>query len=666
MKMNHLIPALIISALFTPLLSQAAGTLQPAGSAYAPMVIEDHAAQVVINNGFAMTRVTQTFRNPNPVDLEALYTFPLPKSATLSEVTVTIGETVINGEVLAKEKAKKIYGDERDAGNDAALAEKDGYKHLTFAVSRIPAGHTALVSFLYYQPLKIDTGVGRYVYPLEEGGTDDSQEMSFWQRNDTVSGTFSFDIELKSAWPVSDVRLPGFESQTMINQQSPHHYQARVEQTGGALSKDLVFYYRLQDNLPGRIELIPYRADATGPGTFMMVVTPGLDLQPLQQGADYIFILDTSGSMSAKISTLANGVSRALGDMRPDDRFRIISFNNSTQSLYRGWQNATTDNVKDAIKKVSELRSSGGTNLYAGLKEGLRSLDDDRATSIILVTDGVTNQGVISPKAFHDLMKRHDIRVFGFLMGNSANWPLMRTICDASGGFYDSVSNSDDILGKIMLAKGKMTHECLHDAELTIKGGGVSGVSNGMIGKVFRGQQLVFFGRYNTPGPAEVILKASLTGEDKVYSTTFDFPAVDTANPELERLWAMDQVENIEQLSMAGMTPADEAKTAVRDLGVAYQIVTDETSMLVLSDDTFRQHGIERRNQQRVATEHTAQAQRAAQPPANRRVDNHKPAFSLPSPSIGGGGAIDPFMALVLGTLSSIALITAKHHRKEK
>lgn len=666
MKTRSLIFALLISALFAPLFGHAAGTLQPAAGTYAAMAIENHAVKVVINNGFAMTRVTQTFRNPNTDALEALYTFPLPQSATLSEVSVTTGESTIHGEVVPKEEAKKIYGAERDAGNDAALAEKDGYKHLSFSVSRVPAGGTALITFLYYQPLKIDTGVGRYIYPLEEGGTDDVAEQSFWQRNARVEQGFSFDLELKSAWPVADVRIPGFESDTKIDNPAPNHYQVHVEKTQATLDKDVVFYYRLQDNLPGRIELIPYRSDTGKPGTFMMVVTPGLDLQPLKQGADYIFVLDTSGSMNAKIQTLANGVNQALGNLNADDRFRLVSFNDSAKSLFRGWRNATPGNVKEAIEKISRLRSSGGTNLYAGLKEGLRDLDDDRATSIILVTDGVTNQGVVSPKAFHTLMKKHDIRVFGFLMGNSANWPLMRTICDASGGFYDSVSNSDDILGKIMLARSKMAHECLHDAELKIKGGGISDVSNGMIGKVFRGQQLVFFGRYTQPGPAEVILKATLTGQDKVYSTTFDFPALDTENPELERLWAMDQVENIQQLAMAGMAPASEAETAVRDLGVTYQIVTDETSMLVLSDSTFKQYGIQRRNQKRIAVEQTARAARAQHPPQNRRVDNHKRAFNLPSPSIGGGaGAIDPFMALVLGTLSSITLIIAKHTRKQ-
>ena len=48
------------------------------------------------------------------------------------------------------------------------------------------------------------------------------------------------------------------------------------------------------------------------------------------------------------------------------------------------------------------------------------------ATSVLLVTDGVTNEGIIDPREFHTLLKKYDVRVFGFLMGNNANWPLIR------------------------------------------------------------------------------------------------------------------------------------------------------------------------------------------------------------------------------------------------
>ena len=61
----------------------------------------------------------------------------------------------------------------------------------------------------------------------------------------------------------------------------------------------------------------------------MVVVTPGIDLQPLTQGADYSYVLDVSGSMQGKLHTLASGVAQALGQMSPNDRFRVVTFNNS-------------------------------------------------------------------------------------------------------------------------------------------------------------------------------------------------------------------------------------------------------------------------------------------------------------------------------------------------
>ena len=231
---------------------------------------------------------------------------------------------------------------------------------------------------------------------------------------------------------------------------------------------------------------------------------------------------------------------------------------------------------------MKSLKPGGGTNLYDGLSMGLEDLDDDRASSIVLVTDAVTNTGIVDPKEFHQLMQRVDVRVFSFLMGNNANWPLMRTITDASGSFWKPISNSDDIIGEILLAKSKITHESLHDAEIKVRGVKVFDATDEMIGKIYRGQQLVLFGRYETGGKANLSLDARMTGEDKTYSTSFDFPDIDTDNPEIERLWALNRIETMEAKRDAGFLPENEARQAIVDMGVAYQLVTDHTSMVVL------------------------------------------------------------------------------------
>ena len=190
----------------------AAGTLTAIDATHQPIRIEAHDVRVVINNGFARTEVLQTFFNPNDRDLEALYSFPLPKSASLSEVTIYAGELELHGEVLPKEEAQTIYEEERDEGHDAGLATKNGFQSFEFRVTPVPAGDRTRIRFVYYQPIEIDTAVGRYLYPLEDGGTDDAAARSFWVAHEKVDGTMTFEIELKSAAPVAEVRLPGLEA----------------------------------------------------------------------------------------------------------------------------------------------------------------------------------------------------------------------------------------------------------------------------------------------------------------------------------------------------------------------------------------------------------------------------------------------------------------------
>jgi len=188
MKRTNLLTAIALAGLLcaAPELP-AAGILTPANSADQPIQIKDHQVRVVINNGFAETEVHQTFYNPNGHDLEAVYSFPLPKSASLSEMTIWAGEREMQGEVVAREKARTIYEEERDRGNDAGLATKETYQRFEFRVTPVRANAETRVRFLYYQPIDIDTGIGRYLYPMEEGGTDDAA-TGFWQPGSKVEG----------------------------------------------------------------------------------------------------------------------------------------------------------------------------------------------------------------------------------------------------------------------------------------------------------------------------------------------------------------------------------------------------------------------------------------------------------------------------------------------
>ncbi len=622
-----------------------AGTLTPVNAPGQPIEIRTHEVDVVINNGFARTRVTQTFYNPNNQDLEALYAFPVPEDASLAEMRFVSGETTLEGEVVSKSDADRIYEEEKQAGNETGKGDKESFQRFEFRVHPVRALSESRMEFVYYQPIQLEANIGRFLYPLAEGGTDEAA-ASFWTNNPTVTGTFAARVEIRSEYPITDVRAPGMQG--TFRELEPNRYEwSYSSDQGGSLDSDLLLYYRLAENLPGRIDLLTYRAPDSEDGTFMLVLTPGVDLKPLSNGADYVFVLDKSGSMSAKIATLADGIEKALGRLAPHDRFRIIFFDNGAFEMTNGWIPATAENVATFTNQMRAVPSGGGTNLYAGVRKGVKTLDNDRATNFILVTDGVLNQGIVDPKRFDDLLRQKDIRFFGFLMGNSANWPIMRTLCEATDGTYSAVSTRDDIVGKILAARDRITTEALLDVDLRIKGVRTSDITRNAWRKLYRGQQLVLIGKYTGSGPATIELDARTSEGERTYTTTIEFPAASTDYPELERIWATSRINEIERLRDLGMTPDSEAAEAIRDLGITYQVVTDETSILLLDDNAFKRHGIDRRNLDRMQIEHAAQQARAIQPVQPTRADTADPMFNLPSPTVGGGAFEGPIAILL-------------------
>lgn len=664
---------------FNPL--YAAGLLTPSDQRFPILTLRDHQVNVVVEDGYAITTVEQVFHNPHGQDLEAIYSFPVPQHGAVSEFTMWIDGKPVVAEVFEKQEARRIYEEEKQRGRDAGITEKDAYRSFDISVSPVRAGQDTRVRLSYMQAAHVDLGMGRYLYPLEEGGVDE-QKLAFWTMNDKVEGLFEFNLTLRSAYPIGAVRVP--QGNAVVQQQGPGEWTVSMSNRAGStqvieegqegataagiqpqyrLNEDIVVYWRHQAGLPGSVDLVTYKPDANEKGTFMMVVTPGDDLKNIQRGSDWVFVLDVSGSMKGKYATLAEGIKQALGQLRAEDRFRIVLFNNRDKELTRGYVNASSENIRRYSDEVAAVVTGGGTNLYGGLERGLSVLDSDRTSSIVLVTDGVANIGHTEKKAFLNLLKKRDVRLFTFMMGNSSNTPLLEGLAKHTNGFALSVSNSDDIVGHILNATQKVSHEALHGVEVDISGVRVSDLTPEHIGSLYRGQQLILFGHYWGSGQSHVKIKGKISGDKKIYSTRFNFPEISHENPEIERLWAYATIEAIQDEAELLGEEADQ-KQAIVDIATEYGLVTDHTSMVVMREEAFVERGVERRNQQRVAVEHAAQQQRAAQAPVSRRADEQQPMFNQPRAShqSSGGGSLDLFVFLIMFAAFVIAARSRRFH----
>ena len=672
--------ALVIAIATTS--ANAAGLLVPTGQT-SSLGIRDHKVNVIIEDGYVVTEIDQVFVNAGSSDLEAVYSFPVPSHAAVAEFTYWIDGNPVTGEVLRQAEARQLYEEEKSQGRETALAEKDEHRTFDISVYPVRGDSDVRVRLVYIQSASVDTGIGRYLYPLEEGGVDE-ERSAFWETRDVVTGSFRFSLELKSSYPIDAVRVPG-QPNARVTQASDRHWSIELQsaasnpanedfaaqvdtleageapassgtQSGAAkLDKDIVVYWRHAAGLPGSVDLVSHKPDAAGRGTFMLTFTPGDDLPIIENGRDWVFVVDVSGSMQGKFGTVAHGVQQALGSLNPADRFRIFLFNDAVREMTSGFTPADAGNVGHYATAVGRLQAGGGTNLYAGLRAGLQGLDSDRTSAIALITDGVANVGVTEKKQFVEMMKRHDVRLFTFIMGNSANQPLLEAMTEVSNGFAMETSNSDDIAGQLLQATGKVRHAALHDVELTIDGVRIADLTPERIGSLYHGEQLIVLGHYWGADEARIRLTGKVAGRHVEYATRFGMPAQSDLNPELERIWAFATIENLQSTLDYYGTDAD-TEDAITDLAMEYGLVTDYTSMIVVREEVFAAEGIERTNDERAARERIAREQRAAQAPRDNRVDRQQPMYSSDRPSTGsGGGAFGLPMLLVL-----LALVCAR------
>jgi Ca-activated chloride channel family protein len=219
-----------------------------------------------------------------------------------------------------------------------------------------------------------------------------------------------------------------------------------------------------------------------------------------------------------------------------------------------------------------------------------------------------------------------------------------------SGGFALNISDTDDIVGRIMQAKAKVLHECMHDVRLSFNGERVKDLTPENLGSLYIGQQLVMFGHYAGSGDAELVLGAKISGQERQWKTVVNFPETDLDNPELERLWALSAIEDtMREIREDG--ESESLRKDVVDLGLEYSLVTDYTSMLVVQDDVLENEGIQKNNARRIEKERQAQARKAGAPVKSHRVDNRSNNGGMfggkSSPGLGSGPVGPLFVGLI-------------------
>lgn len=134
-----------------------------------PVPLKHTAVVGNIDGYIANVDVTQQFHNPYNSKIEAVYVFPLPDNAAVSEFVMTVGERKIRGIIREREEAEEIYNNARAQGHVASLLTQERPNIFTQKVANIEPGKQIDINIRYFSTLQYDDGAYEFVFPRVVG-----------------------------------------------------------------------------------------------------------------------------------------------------------------------------------------------------------------------------------------------------------------------------------------------------------------------------------------------------------------------------------------------------------------------------------------------------------------------------------------------------------------
>ncbi len=606
MKKNRIIRSLLGAGAVASLClgpmdrAEGAGLLIAEGGFGGVLEIREHAVDVTINNGIAVTKVTQVFQNTENRQVEALYTFPVPKGASVAGFSMWINGKEMVGEVLEKERARQIYESYKQTRKDPGLLEQVDYKTFEMRIFPIAAQAEQRVELTYYQELEVDHDWSTYVYPLatvSKPGIDAR-----------TTGRFAINFEIKSEIPIAEMESPSHGNDFVVARHTEAYVQASLEQDGGRLDRDVVLACRYERPKTG-IDLITTRPEGED-GYFCLTLTAGEDIKPLDEGMDYVFLLDVSGSMAndGKLGISRSSVEAFINELGEKDRFELLSFNVRPMTLFDSLQPASEPARTRASAFLEGQSARGGTVLNPAIQAAYRYGDPDRVLNVVILSDGMTEQRERQELLGLIQQRPRNARVFCIGVGNEVNRPLLEQLADDSGGLAAFVSRGDNFTRAAKAFRRKLLNPVAERISIEIDGVETYDVEPEKLPNLYHGSPVKIYGRYRGKGEAPVTLRADIRGRSFSRKADLAFPGAGDLNPELERMWAWKRVDRLLKEADRGGNRQPVLDEIVR-LGEAYSIVTEYTSFLVLENEAeYKRWSIERRNALRIERDRKAQA----------------------------------------------------------
>ena len=544
----------------------------------------DH-IHIDIKDGVAVKTYNCTFKNPNNnFVVGGTCYMELEPGCQVDNMSVLVDGKEMKAEILDVDKAKKVFTDIVRQGGSPALLEYYGNQLIQTQVPKIKPQGTVTVKLTYTTVMKKKGDV----YRLQCLNTNPKASL-----NPLKSASVTVNISSKD--PIKNIYSPTHKVKLVESETADISVQWK--QDNYLPKHPFVLYYQVADDDVGA-SLIAHR-ELDEEGTFMLSLSPTIgngagkvtatDILP----KDVVFCIDTSGSMinGGKMEQAREALAYCVKNLRDGDRFNIVDFSTTVRAFdEEGLVKIDEKTRAKALRYINKLAPRGGTAIQDALEESLEKLGtSNRLKMVLFATDGLPTIGQRDPEAIlHQMAKKNteDVRMFVFGEGFDVNTKLLDFLAINHRGEADYILPDEDITKKISKFFDRVGSPIMTDLRIQFEGLETKDVFPRKVADIYKGEQVVIYGRYSGSGKKKIKLKGNFKGETRTLTYEMEFPEFteDDKNAFVPRLWAGRKVDFLLSELRKSENQDPELVKEVTYLAKRYGIVTPYTSYLMADD----------------------------------------------------------------------------------
>ncbi|MFH1135985.1 MAG: VIT domain-containing protein [Pseudomonadota bacterium] len=553
--------------------------------------LKSTSADIKITGIIAEAAITQVYKNEGRNVLEAIYVFPGSTRAAVHALRMTIGERVVEAEIMERQKARETYEQAKQEGRTASLLEQQRPNVFQMNVANILPGDEIKVELKYTELLIPEDGVYEFVFPAVVGpryslvpaaGAPDEEkwvENPYLHQGKDAPYLFNLKVDLAAGLPISDLATPGNE--TNVEYAGPSRAHVSLSNPAQAAKKDFVARYRLTGaGIETGLMLYP------GPDEnfMLLLMEPPRRVEPRELvPREYIFIVDVSGSMNGfPLNDVAKPLMHdIINDLRPEDFMNVLLFAGSSAVLAPASSlPATAENKKKALAWLDSAQGGGGTNILPALRQALALPRTSGVSRIVtIITDGYVN---VEAQAFELIANNLDqANLFALGVGSSVNRHLIEGLAAAGRGEPFVVMNPAQGPTAARKFRDYVNSPVLTDIKVKFDGLNAYDVEPAAVPDLFARRPLAIMGKYRGAPKGRISISGK-TAEGE-FTKVISLNAASEPSEEysaLPLLWARDRIRRISDLNQ--VSPADPLAQEIIGLGLKYHLMTQFTSFVAV------------------------------------------------------------------------------------